>query len=181
MPRILGLSPLLALPLLAGCVSMPTGPSMLVLPGTGKTFDQFRNDDFVCRQFANAQIGGVTPSKAATSSGVGSAAVGTLLGAAAGAAIGGGGQGAAIGAGSGLLAGGLVGSGTASASGYAAQQRYDIGYIQCMYAKGNRVPVAGHIMETPSAESSQSMSVPPPPPGSPPPPPPGSPPPPPPQ
>ena len=30
---------------LAGCVSMPTGPSIAVLPGTGKSFDEFRFDE----------------------------------------------------------------------------------------------------------------------------------------
>jgi len=29
---------------LAGCASAPTGPSMLVLPGTGRSFDTFRID-----------------------------------------------------------------------------------------------------------------------------------------
>ena len=115
--RKLKFSVLLPMPLLAACVSMPTGPSMLVLPGTGKNFDQFRNDDYNCRQYAYAQVGGVTPNQASVSSGVASAAIGTALGAAAGAAIGGG-QGAAIGAGTGLLAGGLVGSSTARTSGY---------------------------------------------------------------
>jgi hypothetical protein len=50
-----------------------------------------------------------------------------------------------IGAGTGLLVGSAVGSGAATTSGYVAQQRYDISYIQCMYAKGHRVPVSGKI------------------------------------
>lgn len=159
--------------LLAGCASMPNGPSVMVLPGTGLPFDQFRNDDAVCRQYAFLQAGGTTPNQAAMDSGVGSAVVGTALGAAAGAAIGGGG-GAAIGAGTGLVAGSMVGTGAAQSSGYAAQQYYDVAYIQCMYAKGHRVPVSGRF----SDESPRRMvrpgaaQVPPPPPGSPPPPPP---------
>ncbi len=166
-------SPLLAVSLLAGCVSMPTGPSMLVLPGTGMGFDRFQNDDYTCRQYANAQIGGVTPNQAAAASGVGSAAIGAALGAAAGAAMGGG-QGAAIGAGAGLLAGGLAGSSTARVSGYAAQQRYDIAYVQCMYAKGHRVPVEGQIANSyrQGGSAPSAAGIPPPPPGTPPPPPP---------
>ena len=31
--------------LLTGCVTIPTGPSVMVLPGSGKSFDQFRLDD----------------------------------------------------------------------------------------------------------------------------------------
>ncbi len=81
---------LLALPLLTAYVGMPTGPSMLVLPGTGKNFDQFRIDDYNCRQIAYEQVDGVTPTQASISSGVASAAIGTALGAAAGAAMGGG-------------------------------------------------------------------------------------------
>ena len=164
----------LAMSLLAGCASQPTGPSLLVLPGTGMGFEQFQNDDYTCRQFANGQLGGMTPNQAAAASGLGSAAIGTALGAAAGAAMGGG-QGAAVGAGAGLLAGGLVGTGTARVSGYEAQQRYDNAYIQCMYAKGHRVPVQGQIA-SPYRQGGQSPSAgvppPPPPPGTPPPPPP---------
>jgi hypothetical protein len=163
--------PLLVMFSLPGCVTIPTGPSLMALPGSGKSFVQFRNDDYYCKQFANEQIGGVTPDRASVSSGAGSAAVGTALGAAAGAAFGGG-SGAAIGAGSGLLAGGLVGTGTASASGYEAQQRYDMGYIQCMYALGHRVPVSGQMTDDSRMENNQTSSPPPPPPSAPPPPPP---------
>jgi hypothetical protein len=52
--------------LLTACATMPSGPSMLVLPGSTKSFEAFRADDGVCRQFANEQIGGTTPSQAAT-------------------------------------------------------------------------------------------------------------------
>jgi len=130
--------------LLVACVNVPTGPSVLTLPGSGVNFDQFRNDDNQCRQYAYQQVGGKTPSKAAMSSGVESAAIGSALGAIAGVAIGGG-EGAAIGAGTGLLGGGLVGSGSARESSLISQQRYDNSYIQCMYAKGHRVPVSGQI------------------------------------
>lgn len=133
-----------ALSALAACTTMPTGPSILVLPGTGKTFDQFRVDDMDCRQFAAGQIGGTTASSVATDSGVKSAAVGTVLGAAAGAAINGG-RGAGVGAGTGMVFGGLAGTGAANESAYGAQQRYDFGYEQCMYAKGHRIPVSGRL------------------------------------
>ena len=41
----------------------------------------------------------------------------------------------------GLLFGAAAGSNAAGASYYAVQRRYDGAYLQCMYAKGNRVPV----------------------------------------
>ena len=37
---------------LTACATTPTGPSVLVLPGTGKNFEQFNRDDLVCRDFA---------------------------------------------------------------------------------------------------------------------------------
>jgi hypothetical protein len=132
------------LPLLAvgACATIPDGPAVLVLPGNAKTFDQFRADDFACRNYAAAQIGGGTAQQAAFDSGAATAAVGTVVGAAAGAAMGGS-QGAATGAGAGLVVGSAAGSSMAYASGYNLQQRYDNAYMQCMYASGHKIPVAG--------------------------------------
>jgi hypothetical protein len=170
---------LLAVLLTSGCVSMPSGPSVMVLPGTGKNFDQFRADDMDCRQFASSQVGGTTAEQAQTDSAVKSAAVGTAVGALAGAVVGGRGS-VAAGAGTGLLVGGVAGAGAGNSSGYGLQRRYDVGYTQCMYAKGHRIPTNGRYEN--SARPSYSYTAPPPPPPSasaPPPPPPGSPPPPP--
>jgi hypothetical protein len=173
MRRLLMVSFLVVASLLAGCATMPTGPSVMSLPGTGKSFDQFRLDDFVCRQFANEQSGGMTSQQAAQDSAVKSAVVGTILGAAAGAAIGSVsgdmGAGAAIGAGSGLVLGSAAGSGYSSSSYYEAQRRYDHAYVQCMYAKGNRVPVYGRFESSTSSaptewESQYPAGYPPPPP-----------------
>jgi len=50
------LSALLVASLLTACTSMPTGPSMMALPGSGKSFDKFRNDDNHCRQFAHERV-----------------------------------------------------------------------------------------------------------------------------
>ena len=158
---------LLALLALAGCVSMPSGPSQMSLSGTGKSFDQFRSDDTECRQYATAQIGGNTPEQAATDSGVKSAAVGTAVGAAAGALIGGSSRGAGVGAGVGLLGGALAGSGAGHQSGHSLQQRYDSAYFQCMYAKGHKVPVTGRYTSSQERETRDRpayYSPPPPPP-----------------
>jgi hypothetical protein len=40
--------------LLAGCASVPSGPSFMALPGSAKTGDEFRADDTACRQIAAA-------------------------------------------------------------------------------------------------------------------------------
>lgn len=66
MSRALTYVPFLALLLIGGCTTLPSGPSMLVLPGTGKSFDEFRYDDGVCRQYAHAQVGGKTPGRTLT-------------------------------------------------------------------------------------------------------------------
>lgn len=168
---------LLTATLLTACASIPTGPSVMALPGSGKNFNQFRIDDYQCRQFALNQVGGVTPNRSALTSGAGSAAIGTGVGAVAGALIGAASgsplRGAAIGAGGGLIGGALMGSGSARASGRIGQQRYDNNYVQCMYAQGHRVPVHGQVIENPVRSSNryQNTNIPPPPPGNPPPPP----------
>ncbi|HYB42375.1 MAG TPA: glycine zipper family protein, partial [Candidatus Methylomirabilis sp.] len=97
----------------SGCATVPSGPSVMALPGSTKTFEQFQADDAACRQFAQ-QNTGTTPGISATQDTIGGAAIGTLLGAAAGAALGAvsgsAGTGAAIGAGIGLLGGTATGA-----------------------------------------------------------------------
>jgi hypothetical protein len=166
MPRALKFLPLVAALSLGACAIVPTGPSAMALPGTGKHFDQFRADDAACRQFAYEQVGGVTANKAATDTAVGSAAVGTAVGAAAGALIDGS-SGAGVGAGAGLLVGSMVGAGMAQGAAYDVQRRYDVGYFQCMYAKGHKIPVWGRYASSPLGPT---YYPPPPPPNAPPPP-----------
>ncbi|MGH8736821.1 MAG: glycine zipper family protein [Burkholderiales bacterium] len=149
--------------LLTACVTMPEGPSVMALPGSGKSFDQFRADDYECRQFASSQIGGKSAQQAANESALESAAVGTAIGAAAGALIGGH-QGAGAGAGAGLIFGSAAGSGAARGSGRNLQRRYDASYVQCMYAKGDRVPVAGQMQQAPARDYYAPPPPPPPPP-----------------
>ncbi len=141
-PHIYRFSTVTALLLLAGCVSIPAGPSVMALPGSGKNFEQFRTDDADCRQYAQSQIGGAGADHAAVDSGVRSAAVSTAIGAVAGAVIGGH-SGAGVGAGTGLLVGSMAGTGAAQSSAYGTQRRYDNAYVQCMYAKGEQVPTSG--------------------------------------
>lgn len=171
-------------PFLGACATVPTGPSVMVLPGTGKSFEQFEIDDAACRQWAYQRTG-TTPSEAAAGSGVASAAVGTLLGAAAGAAIGAAAGnpalGAAAGAGGGLLLGSAAGASSAQYAGFDVQRRYDMAYQQCMYAKGNQVPLVVRRAQPstnwaplpPPPATAPGLNIPPPPPGPPPPPPPG--------
>lgn len=130
------------------CTNLPTAPSVMTLPGTGKNFDQFLTDDQACQQFAYTHIGG-KPDKT-----------------------------------------NQITSHTAPArssyyashhSSYAGlQYRYDMSYIQCMYAKGHRVPVSGQITSSKTVKrntapnSTSGFTPPPPPKGMPPPPPPSS-------
>jgi outer membrane lipoprotein SlyB len=149
--------------LLSACVTVPEGPSVMVLPGSGKTFNQFQLDDYTCRQYAKQSIGGSSAQQAATEAGVKSAAVGAAVGAAAGALMGGH-EGAGSGAGAGLAVGALAGTGAAQGSAYDLQRRYNAAYIQCMYAKGNRVPVAGEMQQAPAPAPGSYAPPPPPPP-----------------
>jgi hypothetical protein len=132
-----------ALATLAGCVTVPTGPSVSVLPGSQKPWEVFRADDAECRNYAYGSTGGPAGEQAAANAAVGSAVAGTLIGAAAGLALGGTGPAAAVGAGTGLLFGSAYGSNAYGANYYANQSRYDNAYVQCMYAKGNKVPMRG--------------------------------------
>jgi hypothetical protein len=143
--RYLGLIAALAV---AGCVTVPSGPTVMVLPGTSKSFDAFQADNFACQQFAQASLGyaGAVAGQPVADPAAANAVIGgTLLGAAAGAAIGAAsgqaGPGAAIGAGAGLLLGSAAGSNALGYGYYTNQRRYDNAYVQCMYAKGNQVPV----------------------------------------
>jgi len=140
-PKIVSLAVVL---LLGGCVTVPPGPGVMALPGTGKSFEVFRHDDAVCRQFALEQSGGQTPPQAAEESIARSAVLGAVLGAVAGAVIDGS-SGAGVGAGAGLLFGGASGAGAGSTAGYVVQRRYDQAYVQCMYAKEHQVPVSGRV------------------------------------
>jgi hypothetical protein len=123
--------------LLSACATTPLGPTVAVMPAPGKPFDQFQNDQYVCKDFATGQVQG--GAQQANNQQVGTAIVGTLLGAGLGAAVGGG-RGAAIGAGAGAVTGTAIGAGPSQYAQYSLQQRYDLAYSQCMYSKGNQVP-----------------------------------------
>src|SRR5262245_5291250 len=105
--------------LAAGCsTTPPAGPAVLVLPGTGKNFDQFRFDDQECRGYAATHA--------------------------------------------------PANSDTYYSGGGSLQQRYDHAFVQCMYAKGHRVPVAGRYSDSGRPAQSAANLPPPPPPGKPP-------------
>jgi hypothetical protein len=139
-----GFLPLLAALGLSGCATIPTEPSVMVLPGRGSTLEQFQTDDGVCKQWATQRA--VATSGAASTPAVGSSPTGGVLveagpGTPGGGASGASGGGAAMGTGPGLaeeMAVGLAASRAAVGSG---QWRYDVSYEQCMYVKGHQIPV----------------------------------------
>jgi hypothetical protein len=125
--------------LLGGCASAPKGPSVQVLPGAGKPFEQFQADQAACNDYARHQIAGQV--EEANTNALGTAVIGTALGAGIGALADhkngrGAGDGAAVGAGLGTAVG-LAGSAEEKRS---IQHRYDMAYVQCMSAKGHQVP-----------------------------------------
>jgi hypothetical protein len=58
MARGLRFSALILLLMFGACTTLPTAPSVMALPGAGKTVAQFRTDDYGCRQFAGVESGG---------------------------------------------------------------------------------------------------------------------------
>jgi hypothetical protein len=133
----------LALSLGACAVPLPSGPTVAIMPGQNKNWDAFRADDLECRQYAQSLV---TPADAAAASRSSNATaiLGTVFGGALGAlfgvASGNPAAGAAIGAGSGAILGTANGAGIAGSSAAGLQGQYNLGYTQCMVAKGNSVP-----------------------------------------
>lgn len=126
--------------ILTACVSIPTGPSVAVMPGDGKPFDQFQSDNAVCRNFAQQQIG-VNANQVAREQVLTGAAAGAAIGAVSGALMGHGNSGVTESmAGAGVIVGSAAGANSANVSTQNLQRRYDIAYQQCMYAKGNLIP-----------------------------------------
>ena len=147
--------------LVAGCASIPNGPSVAVMPAPGKPFDQFIIEDNVCRQFAQNSIG-TSASQAATDSEMKSIAAGTAIGVVAGILGAGNRNGGGVGAAFGMLEGGAIGAGEAHNSQREYQRRYDIAYEQCMYAKGNQLPQGSYYQ--PQVIHTQPSALPPAPP-----------------
>jgi len=85
---------LVAISLLGGCATMPVAPSVMALPGSGTSLEQFAAEDTACRQWAAQRT-----------------------------------QETAQGAPAGQSYGASL-----------PQSWYDMAYLQCMYAKGNRIP-----------------------------------------
>jgi hypothetical protein len=142
--RLWGLALLPALAL-GGCVvAPPTGPSVVALPGNGKSFPQFQQDDGYCRNYAQSHYGASgSETTAASNNATNTAIAGTLIGAAAGAALGSlsgnVGAGAGIGAGAGLLGGASVAGDNAQEAADSMQGRYDVAYEQCMVGNGETI------------------------------------------
>ena len=115
--RYLQLVPLLAL---AACVTVPTQPGILALPGTDKTLEQFQADENECGRNAYGRVSAMNAS---------------------------------------------------SSDYYELPRRFDFAFLQCLYAKGHKVPVLGGYTNAPagnpppSGAQPQPEGIPPPPPG----------------
>jgi hypothetical protein len=133
---------------LGACAQNPMGPTVQVLPGPGKSFSAFQNDQGVCRQFADQAVR--DQAQGANLRGLGTAAITTVLGAGLGAAIGSG-QGAAVGAAAGAVGGAGLGAVRSSNTQNSIQAQYDNAFVQCMYSLGNSVPSGGPTMVQPQA------------------------------
>lgn len=158
--------PLAAAALLLGaCAEMPTGPSIAVMPGPNKPFEVFMQEDELCRGWAAHRIG-IPGHDAAAEKFLASTIAGAAIGAIAG-GVAGGDRGAGAGAAIGTVVGAAAGSDQANVVAGGAQRRYDIAYEQCMYAKGNVVPVHAYGRYYYYAPPAASIAPPPPPPSQP--------------
>jgi hypothetical protein len=142
--KLVGVALLPVLALGACAVAPPSGPSIVALPGHGKSFAQFQQDDAYCRSYAESRDGATGEEATnASNNATNTAIAGTLIGAAAGAALGSlsgnVGAGAGIGAGAGLLGGASVAGGQAQDAADDMQQRYDVAYEQCMVGNGDTI------------------------------------------
>jgi hypothetical protein len=48
--------PLLVTVLLGGCVAWPREPGVVILPGGGKSVEQFREDHLICQHYAQDEV-----------------------------------------------------------------------------------------------------------------------------
>ncbi|MGI4795897.1 MAG: hypothetical protein ACRYG8_17890 [Janthinobacterium lividum] len=129
------LSVLICAMLAAGCTEI--GPTVQVLPGAKKTFDEFASDQKACMAYTDAQVQPIA--NRSSEAQLGTLAIGTVLGAGLGAAVGGG-RGAGIGAATGAIGGTAIGAGQASGSLDRIQILYDNDFAACMVANGNLLP-----------------------------------------
>lgn len=123
--------------LLAGCAETPMGPTAQVLPGPGKDYGQFLQEQNFCRSQASAAVQGQAERQnhKAIYGGLAATALGAGLGAAAG-----GGAGAGIGAAAGAMGGGLGGSLYSNSQQGGIQTQYNNAYVACMIAYKNVLP-----------------------------------------
>ena len=138
-------------PLLGACVTVPGGPSVMVLPGSGKPFEVFQADDDSCRQWASHRSGRV-PNEPVTG---GVHRCDYRDPAWRGARRRHRRRSRQSGPGRGrrcrerFFFGTATGASADAQTGMSMQQRYDTAYTQCMYAKGNQIPglpLHGHLV-----------------------------------
>ena len=170
----------LSLSAMTACATIPLGPSVMVVPPWGKPFEIFKQEDASCRRWAEQQIG-ISPqgaiNKDTTTGAIVGTAVGAGLGALTGAASGHAGAGALIGGAAGMFVGVASGTDSGQTYGREAQRRYDMAYLQCMYANDNQIVGNSRVMRRnyrtnvllpppPVTRLRSYESIPPPPPGS---------------
>lgn len=122
--------------LLAGCATAPAGPHVSVMPAKGKTLEQFKVDDQICKDYAQAQIGDDLEKSSAINT-LMDMAIGGATGALGGQAIGHNTKGTVAGAGIGMALGLAAGAYQANKASEDAQIRYDNAYQECMHIKGH--------------------------------------------
>lgn len=148
------LIPLAALLSLAACAETPTAPTAQVLPGPGKDYTVFLQEQQFCRNQAAQAISGQAEHQnhRAIYGALATTALGAGLGAAAG-----GGAGAGIGAAAGALGGSGGGAYYSQNQQDGLQTQYNNTYVQCMIAYHNVLP--GYAAQAPESAPVQRSHV----------------------
>lgn len=115
------------LALVAGCETMPQGPTVAAQPGADKNIAEFRTDDARCRQAARAELASASAPRVLSGTAVCPAASAVVDD-----------RGSVAGDGIGTL---IDGTDSAKFAGYGMQRRYNCAYVQCMYGRGDKVPL----------------------------------------
>jgi hypothetical protein len=114
---------LVAIPLAACAAAPPYAPTVLAIPRSGESVNQFQADDLACRKDMQTHTAPPGAAQAAASSSAGGNT----------------GAGAAVDAGAGPLTGSAAGASNADAIAGGALSQYDVAYAQCMTSKGYTV------------------------------------------
>lgn len=125
---------------MAGCAQVPIGPTVQVMPGSGKSYAVFQADQSSCTLAAQQRTRGHVDASNNRAAGV--IAASALAGAATSYAYG---ERASVGAAEGGATGAVIAGEMGANDQYSIQRLFDMTYGQCMFARGHQVEGYGPV------------------------------------